>query len=155
TAEALADHVAVREVEEADAEARAAAPGHDLRHYSPRTPAIATTTTPGDATEGDIVYVAYDDRAIPLPSGWSFFSLGDRSDLELVARDLYANLRRLDAAAHDLIVIELTGAAGIGRAIDDRLTRAASGIVTTTDIALARAVAEVLQAKPSPDPRRR
>ena len=27
------------------------------------------------------------------------FSLGDRSDLELVARDLYANLRRLDAAA--------------------------------------------------------
>ena len=34
TAEALADHVAVREVEEADAEARAAAPGHDLRHYS-------------------------------------------------------------------------------------------------------------------------
>ena len=155
TAEALADYVAVREVEEADAEARAAAPGHDLRHYSPRTPAIATTTTPGDATEGDIVYVAYDDRAIPLPSGWSFFSLGDRSDLELVARDLYANLRRLDAAAHELIVIELTSAAGLGRAIDDRLTRAASGIVTTTDIALARAVAEVLQAKPSPDPQRR
>ena len=45
------------EVEEADAEARAAAPGHDLRHYL-RTPAIATTTVPGDATEGDIVYVA-------------------------------------------------------------------------------------------------
>ncbi|MGB0994876.1 MAG: L-threonylcarbamoyladenylate synthase [Acidimicrobiales bacterium] len=155
TAEALADHVAVREVGEADAEARTAAPGHDLRHYSPRTPAIATTTTPGDATEGDIVYVAYDDRAIQLPGGWSFFSLGDRSDLELVARNLYANLRRLDAAAHDLIVIELTDAAGIGRAIDDRLTRAASGVVTTTDVALAGAVAEVLQAKPSPDPRRR
>ena len=63
--------------------------------------------------------------------------------------------RRLDAAAHELIVIELTSAAGLGRAIDDRLTRAASGIVTTTDIALARAVAEVLQAKPSTDPRRR
>ena len=59
--------MSLREVEEADAEARAAAPGHDLRHYSPRTPAIATTTTPGDATEGDIVYVAYDDRALPLP----------------------------------------------------------------------------------------
>ena len=44
-----------------------------------------------------------DDRA---SSYWMEFFLGDRSDLELVARNLYANLRRLDAAAHDLIVIE-------------------------------------------------
>ena len=139
-------------MEEADAEARAEAPGHDLRHYSP-TPAIATTTTPGDATEGDIVY-ARRRPCDPLPSGWSF---SHRRPIRprTVARDLYANLRRLDAAAHELIVIELTNAAGLGRAIDDRLTRAASGIVTTTDIALARAVAEVLQAKPSPDPWRR
>jgi L-threonylcarbamoyladenylate synthase len=155
TAEALAAHVTVREVEEAETEARAAAPGHDIRHYSPRTPAIATTTTPGDAAEGDIVYVAYEDREISLPSGWSFFSLGNRSDLELVARDLYANLRRLDAAAHDLIVIELAGAGGIGRAIDDRLIRAASGNVTTTAAALAEAVAEMRQAKPPSAPRRR
>lgn len=132
TAEALAEHVAVRDVERADTEARAAAPGHDIRHYSPRTPAIATTVAPADAPSGNIAYVGYRDREVPLPDGWWFFPLGDHADLETVARYLYANLRRLDAAAPDLIVIELTGADGIGRAIDDRLGRAASGAIAAT-----------------------
>ncbi|MEO0492071.1 MAG: L-threonylcarbamoyladenylate synthase [Actinomycetota bacterium] len=132
TAEALAEHVAVRDVERTDTEARAAAPGHDVRHYSPRTPAVATTVAPGDAPPGNVAYVGYRDREVPLPQGWRFFPLGDHHDLETVARHLYANLRRLDATAPDLIVIELAGAGGIGRAIDDRLGRAASGAVATT-----------------------
>lgn len=144
TAEALAHHVAVRDVERADTTARAAAPGHDVRHYSPRTPAIATTAPPGDARAGNIAYVSYRDREIPLPDGWWFFPLGDHADLETVARYLYANLRRLDAAAPDLIVIELTSADGIGRAIDDRLTRAASGVVAASADELAGLIADRL-----------
>ncbi|MEM8706905.1 MAG: L-threonylcarbamoyladenylate synthase [Actinomycetota bacterium] len=140
TAETLARHVVVRDVERTDTEARAAAPGHDIRHYSPRTPAIATTAAPGGAPAGDVAYVGYRDRAVTLPEGWSFFPLGDHADLEGVARDLYANLRRLDAAAPALIVVELTGADGIGRAIDDRLGRAASGVVATTAEELAELV---------------
>ena len=150
TAEALADHVAVRE-----------------RRGRRRSPELRARTRPAPLLPADTGNRHDDDsrrcdggrhrlcrgrRPCDSPSRWmELLLLGDRSDLELVARNLYANLR-LDAAAHDLIVIELTGAAGIGRAIDDRLTRAASGIVTTTDVAPAGAVAEVLQAKPSPDP---
>ncbi|MEM8708715.1 MAG: L-threonylcarbamoyladenylate synthase [Actinomycetota bacterium] len=145
TAEALAEHVAVRDVERTDTEARAAAPGHDIRHYSPRTPAIATTTAPADAPAGDVAYVGYRDRAVTLPEGWSFFPLGDRADLDTVARHLYANLRRLDAAAPALLVIELSGADGIGRAIDDRLGRAASGVIAATAEELAALVATRLR----------
>ena len=52
--------------------------------------------------------------------------------LEAVAHDLYDHLRRLDAQRPALIVVELTGRAGIGAAIDDRLTRAGSSRVLTT-----------------------
>ena len=64
-------------------------------------------------------------------SGWVSEPLGSRDSLETVAHDLYDNLRRLDARPPELIVVELSGAPGIGRAIDDRLGRAAAGIIAT------------------------
>ncbi len=143
TREALAGHVEVREIE-SDAD-RTAAPGHDVRHYSPHTPTIANATPPADAPAGDVVYAGYTDRPPILPAGWRFEPLGHHADLARVGHDLYDTLRRLDAVAPALIVVELTGADGIGRAIDDRLTRAASGIVTTTATALSDAVHATLR----------
>ena len=76
--------------------------------------------------------MGYDERPPALPDGWRFEPLGSLEDLEAVAHDLYDHLRRLDAQRPALIVVELTGRAGIGAAIDDRLTRAGSSRVLTT-----------------------
>ncbi len=133
TAEQLAEYVVVRELAPADHEARAAAPGHDVRHYSPGTRTIATTIS--DLSEASapvgsrVVYAGYSDQPPNLPSQWSFEALGARDNLAEVARNLYDALRRLDADDFDLIVVELSSADGIGKAIDDRLTRAASGLI--------------------------
>ena len=79
-----------------------------------------------------------------LPGTWTFEALGTRADLEAVGHALYDTLRRLDDLGPDLIVVELTGAAGIGRAIDDRLTRAASGVVTGDEASLRQTVTTML-----------
>lgn len=137
TGEQLAEHVDVRELHTDDVESRAAAPGHDVRHYSPRTPTVATTTPDlEDAPAGTgqkVTYLGYTDGPPNLPHGWTFVSLGSRSNLVGVGQRLYDTLRRLDDDDCDLIVVELSGASGIGRAIDDRLTRAASGTVIHAD----------------------
>lgn len=143
TREALAAVVDLRNVD--DDETRASAPGHDVRHYSPRTPTIATTGAPDDGPPGTIIYAGYTDREIWLPAGWRFASLGRRGDLAAVGHDLYDTLRRLDGESPDAIVVELSQAGGIGRAIDDRLTRAASGVVAHDAAALAAAITAALR----------
>lgn len=131
TIEQLAAHVDVRPT----AGGAAASPGHDERHYSPRTPTLTVVsdfdTDAIPALPGGR-YVGYDERPPALPDGWRFEPLGSLEDLEAVAHDLYDHLRRLDAQRPALIVVELTGRAGIGAAIDDRLTRAGSSRVLTT-----------------------
>ncbi|MEM9521276.1 MAG: L-threonylcarbamoyladenylate synthase [Actinomycetota bacterium] len=143
TAEALGAFGSVRDVG-ADEHTRSAAPGHDIRHYSPTTPTIATTAPPADAPAGDVIFAGYAGAPVELPEGWRFEPLGDRNDLASVGHALYDTLRRLDAAGPALIVIELTKSGGIGRAIDDRLTRAASGVVATDAPALTAVVTRAL-----------
>jgi len=131
TVEELASHVEVRTAATGDA---VASPGHDDRHYSPRTPTVTVAAgfDPSDvAAAAGAVHVGYTDRPPSLPPGWRFQALGSREDLEAVAHDLYDRLRRLDETAPPLILVELTGRPGLGRAIDDRLTRAGSSEVLT------------------------
>lgn len=133
-----------------------ASPGHDKRHYSPRCPAVGATPdafSPPDvgSRTGSVVVAGYGDRRPDLPAEWAFVELGSLSDPDQVGRDLYENLRRLDASGHEVIVLELTGLAGLGRAIDDRLTRAASSVVATTPAALAAAIDAAL-ARPDHQP---
>ena len=143
--EAIRAHCSVPVLDRDDAVATNASPGHDKRHYSPATPAIAVTPTafgpdaPADAPRS-VVMAGYADRRPDLPDGWEFFDLGKLSDLDRVGHDLYANLRRLDEITPSLIVLELTGTGDLGRAIDDRLTRAASSVVATTPEELASAI---------------
>ncbi|MBN4059670.1 threonylcarbamoyl-AMP synthase [Acidimicrobium ferrooxidans] len=107
-----------------------ASPGQLLTHYSPNTATIALA--PGSAIdrlelEGSVVLVGYDESV--WPETHRFVSLGSRSNLDGVARTLYETLRTVDSSNADTILIELTGASGIGRALDDRIRRAASGRV--------------------------
>lgn len=104
-------------------------PGFHVRHYAPDSPmrvveagshALLPTVASG-------VYLGFDDSVPHLPDTWRFFPLGSRDALEAVAVRLYRVLRTVDRLGADLIVAELTARPGLGRAIDDRLRKAASG----------------------------
>ncbi len=128
--ESIAHHVTVRSVDTTTDVARAS-PGHDERHYSPGTP---TTTViagfdPSQAPAGPVLYLGYEGEEPVLPEGWRFASLGSRLDLTAIAHSLYDALRAADTGAPVRIIAELTGESGLGRAIDDRLTRAGSSRV--------------------------
>ncbi len=138
TLEDLRAHSPLPVVERPRGDEAVQSPGHDERHYSPRAPTVAVvagTIPSADAVPTDlrtaegVVYLGYGDRPAPVPDGWRFEDLGPRADLDQVAHDLYEILHRVDAARPTLILVELSGAEGLGRAIDDRLTRAASSVV--------------------------
>jgi len=117
-------------------------PGLHRRHYSPRVESVAVAPgldlsqlpPEGSPLDETIRYVGYDDRPCMVPAAWSRLSLGSILDLEIVAHDLYENLRRYDPSdQRGLLMLELSGEPGLGRAIDDRLTRAASGTILTSE----------------------
>ena len=105
-------------------------PGTLPQHYAPRTPLVRRTR--GTATVGDgelglggrvglLAFYASDQTSrfvhVEILSG--------TGDLREAATNLFAALRRLDAAGLDLIVAESFPEVGLGRAINDRLRRAA------------------------------
>jgi L-threonylcarbamoyladenylate synthase len=105
-------------------------PGLGSRHYSPDAAmAVMDPRRRAPLPEGGGIYLGYDETARQLPDGWQFVPLGSRSALPAVAARLYRVLRAIDERRPALIVAELTGRGGLGRAIDDRLVRAASGAV--------------------------
>jgi len=116
-------------------------PGLHRRHYSPRVASVAVAPgvdlrqlpAEGSPPDETIRYVGYDGRQGMVPAAWCRRSLGPILDLGIVAHDLYDNLRRFDPPdQRGLLMLELTGEPGLGRAIDDRLTRAASGVTLTS-----------------------
>jgi hypothetical protein len=93
-----------------------------------------------------VIYAGYSDREPELPSTWRFEPLGSLAEIEAVGHDLYFELRRIDVLTAAAIVVELTGAPGLGRAIDDRLTRAAGSTIASTSAELAKAITEATAA---------
>jgi L-threonylcarbamoyladenylate synthase len=122
-------------------------PGRLDVHYSPTTTTIATRPGCSDARSGEaspsrrVAYLGFVDRPPTLPRGWRFIPLGTTDDLEAVAFDLYDLLRNVDAGGQtDLLIVELSEIDGLGRAIDDRLARAAGSTVAATPDELRAAV---------------
>ena len=102
-------------------------PGMLLRHYAPRTqlrildPSTAATTTRGRR----IGLLAF--RAAPASRDFAVVeTLSATGDLREAAANLFAALRRLDAAGVDEIIAEPVPETGLGRAIMDRLRKAAA-----------------------------
>lgn len=60
-------------------------------------------------------------------------SLGPQEDLAIIARNLYAGLHTLDDLGVDVILARSFAVHGLGLAINDRLKRAASQVVTVND----------------------
>jgi L-threonylcarbamoyladenylate synthase len=110
-------------------EDRPSAPGMLPKHYAPRTPIVL------DWSEKNLDRYRYKDKKIGLllfqePKDnrqyQSVEILSTNGDLREAAANLFAAIRRLDALDLDLIVAEPIPEAGLGRAIMDRLRRAAS-----------------------------
>lgn len=99
----------------------AAAPGTFLRHYSPATPLVLVD---GSAQ------VAQDLVRTLASAGLAAVLLDLPDDPDLAAATLYAALREADGSA-GVLVARTVAADGIGRAVNDRLFRAASGLVVT------------------------
>ena len=121
TAEMLATFA---QVEAASDLARQSSPGQTLGHYAPRTPLrfVDDGATPG----GRVGLLAYR----PPTNKGSFAAvetLSEDGNLRVAATRLFAALRRLDEAGLDCIVAERMPEEGLGRAIMERLRRAAAG----------------------------
>lgn len=90
------------------------APGGLPSHYAPRTALLLSSDVEADAAAAR----ARGLRVAVLPAP---------SDPAQHARGLYAALRALDAEGVDLLVAGVAAEAGLGRAVNDRLRRAAHG----------------------------
>ncbi|WP_417737967.1 L-threonylcarbamoyladenylate synthase [Rosistilla oblonga] len=101
------------------------APGMMLQHYSPRTPLLFADPS-ASVPAGRVGRIAF----APLsPEESKTFAvvrvLSDTGDLNRVGQHLFAAMRELDAMGLDAIVTDTCAAEGVGRAIMDRLKRAA------------------------------
>ncbi|MEX2543674.1 MAG: Sua5 family C-terminal domain-containing protein, partial [Phycisphaeraceae bacterium] len=108
----------------------AASPGMMLRHYAPRTPLeVVAALTPAKVA-GAVGVLAWSDAgaAVARRGGAAAVAvLSPRGDPAEAAANLFAAIRRLDAAGVALILAERAPDEGLGRAINDRLTRAGRG----------------------------
>jgi L-threonylcarbamoyladenylate synthase len=121
---------------------RPQAPGMSYRHYAPRTPLWLVEGSPA-AVAGRIRELAAEARAVGQDviiltrSDRADQYLDDRlvadgrsGDSESVAAGLYGALRECDQRGADLILVEGLSPDGLGRAVINRLRKAAVKIIT-------------------------
>ncbi len=101
------------------------APGMLKSHYAPRKPMILFEKTPWPA-DGRRTGALTFRRRTDLPEHALQIVLSKSGDLAEAAQNLFAALRTLDLADIDLIAAEKLPEEGLGRAINDRLRRAAA-----------------------------
>lgn len=104
------------------------APGMLLKHYAPHTPFVLT-----DDLESALPKFAGKKVGLllfsemPVNTGSFMYELlSANADLKEAASHLYAAMHRLDNAGLDMIIAEKFPDTGLGKAINDRLLRAAS-----------------------------
>ncbi len=100
------------------------APGMLESHYAPRTPLTVVSEVPLTAPRPRTGLLAF--RKTELCSRFAAVEiLSPTGDLLIAASNFFQALHRLDAAGLDEIVAERFPDAGLGRALNDRLQRAA------------------------------
>jgi L-threonylcarbamoyladenylate synthase len=100
-------------------------PGMLAAHYATRTPLVLAAVDDRLPTATRVGLLAL----VPEPTQHRFAAveiLSPRADLAEAAAALFAAMRRLDALKLDLIIARPVPETGLGRAINDRLRRAAS-----------------------------
>jgi L-threonylcarbamoyladenylate synthase len=122
---AAVGHVAVGE----RARGPSASPGLLSRHYAPRTPLYLLQEAPGAAgrpASGRIGLLSVRPMTLPIAVAETEV-LSPSGDLVEAAARFFQALRRLDGARLDLILAAPVTPQGLGRALMDRLQRAAQG----------------------------
>jgi L-threonylcarbamoyladenylate synthase len=101
------------------------APGLLTQHYAPRTPVRLTADLAAEPTGTRIGVLAW--REAPNRESYGAIEvLSSTGDLREAAARVFAALRRLDAAGLEIILAELLPERELGRAVNDRLRRAAA-----------------------------
>lgn len=98
-----------------------ASPGMLESHYAPKKKVVLKTPEFPDTTAGYIRHTTYID-GVPKEHQRVLSSSGDMNE---AARNVFAALRDLDKTSVKMIYAELLPEMGLGRAINDRLRRAA------------------------------
>lgn len=103
-------------------------PGQMTVHYSPRTPVqlVSDWTAQDDERIGWIRFTNNSQVDPAQKVAQVTRTLSEHGDLTEIARRLFATLRELDELDLDRIVIDTCDEQGIGRAIMDRIRRAAA-----------------------------
>ncbi len=99
------------------------APGMFLSHYAPRKPLVL-----GDIDKLILQYLPQKIGILSFQKSYPKYNnqiLSATGNLREAARNLFGALRKLDAENSDIIVGELLPEEGLGRAVNDRLRRAA------------------------------
>ncbi len=94
-------------------------PGSMLSHYAPRKPLYLSMPS----QSGNYVWLRY-QQEIPGIPGDRQRILSESGNPAEAARNLFHALHDLDALEADAIIAELLPAKGLGRAVNDRLSRA-------------------------------
>lgn len=116
-------------------EERVETPGVKHKHYAPDTPAqilysedeqylVFQMNHAIKAYKGDVVVLGFEEHKDKIVvSQDRFISLGSKQNLDEIARNIYASLRKADTVGAQMILIEGTPKEGIGMAIMNRLLR--------------------------------
>ncbi|MEL6142986.1 MAG: L-threonylcarbamoyladenylate synthase [Bacteroidota bacterium] len=103
------------------------APGMLAKHYAPKVPFSLANQLADNFfdSSGAVAWITFGEREA-LPNGVSVFNLSESGDFYEAARRLFGLLRQLDGGNFEHIVADLVPEKGLGRAINDRLRRAAA-----------------------------
>lgn len=101
------------------------APGQMKKHYSPKTRVELCDSLPNGAEARPPPGTGYLYFRKPAAHGAGVFWLTDDGSLEEAAQNLFLRLREIDGKCFETILVERAPDNGIGRAINDRLRRAA------------------------------
>ena len=120
-------------------------PGLKYRHYAPKAPVMLVEGTPeavrdkvrvlaeGFAVRGMKVVILAGAENTGYYRDYPCVAYGRRSEPASIAAGLYDALRRCDEHTPDVILAEGIEPRGLGRAVADRLRRAASKIIRTDE----------------------
>lgn len=122
----VTDHTTVK----ADSTAQAA-PGLLTKHYSPRAKVHLFEAGGAPKHLSAIVdrldaAILFNQKPLAEPASKHAYWLSEDGDTETVARNLFELIQRLDLQGYTELHIELSADTGIGKAINDRLRRAAA-----------------------------
>ncbi|MFC5282000.1 L-threonylcarbamoyladenylate synthase [Pedobacter alpinus] len=103
------------------------APGMLLKHYSPKTKLILTNNLEKEiALAGNINFAVLAFHPQETDGLHQYLYLAQENNLEKAAANLYTTLHHLDTLNFDLIIAQKLPETGLGKTINDRLTRASA-----------------------------